>query len=718
MLAIALFCALIYSNIFEAPFFFDDVIQIEDKAKIRDIGNYFSPKIVGLKRPFVELTFAANYKLGKLNSFGYHLVNVFIHIINGILAYFLAATIFKRLHCPNAAEDDTSARKCLQIEAETSKLKGEERKLTINFQSTIDNRQSSIFLISLFAALVFVAHPIQTQAVTYTVQRYTSLAAMFYMASVFLYTKGRLRQQGREGTGQRAESGEQREEGRRQASEDGGQKSEDGGQGLKGNRAFSVRAYAYFAFSFICGILAFLSKENAASLPAAILLVEFFLFDRTWRGWKRKLIWLLPAFVSLGVFILYVSGAFRGDFDFGSLLEDISAFSKETGRISRWNYLCTQFNVIVIYVRLLFFPFGQNVDYMYPFKSGFFDGLTPLAFLFVAAIVLMGVWNLKKRPIITFGIFWFLITLSVESSIIPIKDALFEHRLYLPIFGFALLVAYLICCLLPVKRFWRGIIAAVVIVGLGCAAYVRNEVYRDRVTLWSDVVSKSPENYRAHFNLGNALRDQGRMDDAIHSYAKALTIKPNFAVAHDNLGVVLMENGKIEDAIAHFVKALETRPRDAMVHCNLGTALMRKGKLEDAIRHLSKALQKKPTLVEARNNLGIAYAQQGNLKEAIQHFSEALRAEPENHEIHKNLGFALMLQGDIDGSILHFSEAIRIKPDYAEAHDLLGRSLTRLGDYDRAISHFYRALEIQPELKTARQGLQNAVILNKRKRFE
>jgi len=715
MLAISLFCALIYSNSFETPFFFDDVMQIEDKAKIRDLGNYFSPKIAGLKRPFVELTFAVNYKLGRLNSFGYHLVNVVIHIINALLAYLLAVTIFRQMPSSNLGEDANRAREGLQIEGERSKLEGEGRKARTCFQSAIGNRQSTIFVMSLFTALIFAAHPIQTQAVTYTVQRYTSLAALFYMTSVFLYIKGRLRQQGRVGAVFRGS-----------LEVDGGEKGAGIGESMEerrsqtaaGTRDLSVRAYIYFALSFICGILGFLSKENVASLPAAILLVEFFLFDRTWERWKRKLIWLLPAFVSLGVFILYVSGAFRGHFDFGSLLEDVSKFSKETENISRWNYLCTQFNVIVIYVRLLFFPFGQNVDYMYPFKSGFFDGWTPLAFLFVAGIVFAGVWCFKKRPIISLGIFWFLITLSVESSIIPIRDALFEHRLYLPMFGFALVTACLVFCFLPIKRFWRLVIAAAVIMGLGCATYLRNEVYHDRVSLWSDVVSKSAENHRALYNLANALRDQGRLEDAIESYEKSLTIKPNYVEAHDNLGVVLMESGRLDDAIGHFGKALNARPLDAMLHCNLGTALMRKGRLKEAVGHYEKALRRKPTLVEARNNLGIAYARQGNLEEAAHHFSEALRVEPGNSEIHKNLGFALMLRGDMDGSVVHLSEAVRLKPDFAEAHDLLGRALTRRGDYERAIRHFERALEIQPELRTARQGLAEAVMLNRRKHFQ
>jgi len=115
-----------------------------------------------------------------------------------------------------------------------------------------------------------------------------------------------------------------------------------------------------------------LSKENTATLPGAILLVEFLLVDRTWQGWKRKLSW----------FVLYVSGLFRGGIGGRVLFEDVSDLMKETEAVSRWIYLCTQFNVLVIYIRLLFLPVGQNLDYLYPFRNEFLDGYMPLAFYF------------------------------------------------------------------------------------------------------------------------------------------------------------------------------------------------------------------------------------------------------------------------------------------------------------------------------------------------
>jgi hypothetical protein len=387
LILITLLAAIIYSNIYHCPFVFDDIHSIVENQAIRDVSNFLDLKQLLKPRSVVDLTFALNYKFGKLDVSGYHLVNVLIHIINGFLVYFLALTIFEQILSGSAQRFDESSK----LKAERGKVKGQRSKdnpkhRTSNiplsdgsvaytgFQSTINNQQSTINLMSLFAALIFVAHPIQTQAVTYTVQRYASLAAMFYMGSVLFYLKARMFQQ-------RAKSKEQRVKSRGQGAGGKEQRPEVGGP-------FSFQLSAYFALSIICGLLAFLSKQNTASLPAAIILVEYLFIDRTWRGWKKKILWFTPSFILFVTLVLYVSGFFSGAVQGRGLLEDVSDLMRETGLVSRWSYLCTQFNVLVIYIRLLFLPIGQNLDYLYPFKSGFFDAYTPLAFLFLTGLAI------------------------------------------------------------------------------------------------------------------------------------------------------------------------------------------------------------------------------------------------------------------------------------------------------------------------------------------
>ncbi len=676
LIIIAFVTGAIYSNIYRSPFVFDGVEQIENKVKIRDLRRYFSPRELFSPRPLVELTFALNYKIGKLNVLGYHLVNVLIHVINGFLVYFLALAIFKRLFISPAQVINGLPGGGYEVRSPKSEVRC----------TRPANLQSSIPLMSLFTALIFVAHPLQTQAVTYTVQRYTSMAAMFYFLSVLLYIKARLVAEG--------------------------SKLKVQSLGSRSLSAFSFQLIAYFVLSFLCGILAFLCKQNAASLPGAILLVEYILFDRTWQGWKRKLVWFAPVFVLMGVFILYVSGIFRGGVQFGSLLEDVSGMLQAHGwAISPWNYLCTQLNVVVIYIRLLFLPVGQNLDYVYPFKTGFFDGYTPVAFLFLIAVIGLGVWNLRKRPIISLGIFWFFIALSVESSIFPISDALFEHRLYLPMFGFAIVAAYVVFCLLPAKRPWGVVIPFLVIFSIGTTTYLRNRTYQNGVILWSDVVSKSPQNFRAYYNLGNAFYRSKRPYEAIESYYEALHIKRDYVAARLNLGVVLMEVGQLHNALSHLLEAMRIRPGDAVIHSSLGNAFMRLGRLQDAVLQFSEAIRIDPKFAKAHNNLGIALAKQGNLTDALTHFSKALEIAPHNAEIHRNLAQALILEGKIQEAGRHLSEAVRLEPDDAKAHSKLGVVLMRQGDLDGGIEHFSKALQIRPGLGEARQGLERALRL-------
>ena len=719
---ITLVTSLIYCNVYRTPFVFDDLHQIEENVKIRDLSRCLSPGQVFSPRPVVELTFALNYQFGKLNVFGYHLVNVLIHVINGFLVYFLALTIFRQLFIPSAQRFGHSNSPKSKVQSPKSQvdpklgthnIEGRTSEVVLDaFQSTIDNRQSTILLMSLFAALIFVAHPIQTQAVTYTAQRYTSMAAMFYFLSILCYVRARLMQQRGEARRRRTEVRCQREEDGGQRAEGSDQRSGVRSQESEGSRAFSFRLSALYLLCILCGVVAFFSKQNTASLPAAILLAEYLLFDRTWEGWKRKLLWFAPVFVLMGIFILYVSGVFREGIQFGSLLEDVSAVLRapETD-VGRWVYLCTQFNVVVIYIKLLFLPLGQNLDYMYPFKTGFFDGYTPVAFLFLIAIVGVGIWQIKKRPAISFGIFWFFITLSIESSVFPIKDALFEHRLYLPMFGFAIVVAYIVFGLLPIRGYWPVAISVLIVLSFGAATYLRNQIWQDPISLWSDSVAKNPDNYRAHINLGYAFRKEGRLEDAVTHYLEALRIAPNFATAHSNLGVALAQQGNLKDAFSHFAEALRIRPDDSEILTNYGQAYMQQGNINEAVSYFSKALKACPDNSKAHNNFGIALAQQGNLKDAMVHFSEAVRIEPHNAKIHRNLGQAFMLQGNLPKAAQHYSEAVRINPAYAEAHCKLGAILVRQGDVDGGIEHFSKALKIKPGMNEARQGLERALRL-------
>jgi Flp pilus assembly protein TadD len=661
LLLITAAAAIIYSNVLQCPFVFDDVKQIVEKPRIRDLTNYLSLKELLRPRVVVDLTFAINYYFSGLNVAGYHVSNIFIHLLNSYLVYYLSLAMLRKSSPPNELPN------------------------------------SSNQMISLVAALLFVTHPIQTQAVTYTVQRYASMAAMFYMASVFFYLKARIihcrrKSQAKDTKYKGKESKETtRESGR-------------------------LIVAALYILSVFSGVLAFLSKQNAASLPAAIVLVEYLFISRKWRNWKKRMPWFALAFVVWSISMGYVVGLFTSEGEGIGLFEDVSAIMRDTETRSRWGYLCTQLNVLVVYIRLLFVPIQQNLDYDYPFKGGFFDGHTPLAFLFLIGIVTVGIFNMKKRPVIAFGIFWFFITLSVESSIIPIKDALVEHRLYLPSLGFVFIVSYVLFTSLAKRRSWALGMSILIIMFFCTATYLRNRVWKNPPALWSDVVSKSPRNPRGHYNLGLALAERGSLKNAVIHYSRALEIKPNYAEAHNNLGAALAELGSPERAVRHYSKALEVKPDYAEAHNNMGAALAELGSPDKAVFHYSRALEIDPDQARAHNNLGIFLAHRGNFKEAIDHFSKALKIDPRLAQSHNNLGLALAEQGNFKEAIDHFSKALQIKPDYAEAHFNLGATMAKQGRVEKAIDHFSRAVEIDPEHAKAHYNLGVALARQERLR--
>ena len=574
LVLISLTAIVIYSNILGNPFVFDDRSSIVENIAIRDLCGFFSQGRLIEPRAVVDLTFALNYRLGGFDVFGYHVVNILVHILNGFVAYFLVLTV----------------------------LKQRPKLLQLSNISAFGPPDNTIRAISLFPALIFVVHPIQTQAVTYTVQRYASMAALFYLGAMLFYGYARIAQKERM---------------------------------RKTNKRPGPTAL--YILSVLCGMLAFLSKQNTASLPFAIVLLEYLLINPVWNEWRRKLPWFALMFFLWFLFITSVTGLFNGEAVGGNLLEDVSSALKETETVGRWEYLCTQFNVLVIYLRLLFLPINQNLDYMYPFKSGFFDDFTSVAFVILTLTAGFGAWNIKKRPIIAFSIFFFFITLSVESSIIPISDALFEHRLYLPAFGFGFFVAYVVFIILSNRGPVLFLLFFLIVVGLSTASYRRNIIWQDSIVLWTDVLSKSPHNYRAHNNLGNMMMHKGLVNKAIQYYSDALTLEPNYWVTHNNLGIARVSQMKIPEAITSFDNALRLKPDYGDAHYNLGNAMSMLGKL----------------------------------KKAEIHYLEALRLSPYDFETHNNLAILLTRQGKTSRARAHFREAIRIKPDFSSAVDNL-----------------------------------------------
>ena len=237
----------------------------------------------------------------------------------------------------------------------------------------------------------------------------------------------------------------------------------------------------------------------------------------------------------------------------------------------------------------------------------------------------------------------------------------------------------------------------------------RRAGYDEAVACYRRALELKPDYAEAHNNLGNALKDQGKLDEAVACYRRALELKPDYAEAHNNLGNALKEQGKLDEAVACYRRALELKPDYAEAHNNLGDALKDQGKLDEAVACYRRALELKPDYAEAHNNLGNALKDQGKLDEAVACYRRALELKPDYAEAHNNLGIALKEQGKLDEAVACYRRALELKPDYAEAHNNLGVAFKDQGKLDEAIACYRRALELKPDYAEAHNNLGNAL---------
>jgi len=601
---------LLYSHILHAPFVFDDYSSIIENESIRSISELL--KNIYNNRYLPLLSFALNYVAGGLNPFGYHLINNLIHIFNALLLYYIVIFTFK----------------------------------TPYFKSYSD--KANPYFVAFSSAFIFISHPVQTQAVTYIVQRSTSMATMFYLLSLFMYIKWRLIKSQPPHPSLPLEGG-------------------GTGRNLQTRRLKPAAThYILYAISFISAILAMKSKEIAFTLPLVIVLYEFFFFGKT-LNWKR-FFYLFPILLTILIIpfsILNIKG--YGE----SIVQGIDIHSRETVNISRTDYLITQIRVGMTYLRLLVFPVNQNFDYDYPV---FHSVLNPEVFLsFLLLLLLFGIAVFlfyasrithHALRLVAFGIFWFFITLSVESSIIPIRDVINEHRLYLPSIGFFVACVEALDQTITEKKIKIGIIAVLVLI-LSLNTYNRNSIWKDPQTLWQDVINKSPNNARAYNNLGVVFKDRGEFDKAIEQFEKSLNANRNYTAVYFNLGDVQYRLGNYDNAIAYLKQALRGNFNQELhleILNKLGMTYSGMGQTEKAIETFEEAARLFPTSVIVLNNLGVQYIKNGQINSAIEIFEKAIKMREEPY-LFSNLALAYIKKGDKEKSRLMYKRALELEND-------------------------------------------------------
>jgi tetratricopeptide (TPR) repeat protein len=367
-------------------------------------------------------------------------------------------------------------------------------------------------------------------------------------------------------------------------------------------------------------------------------------------------------------------------------------------------YARSQPGVILHYLRLAFWPRGLVLDYAWPVANGV--GAVGVPALVLAGLGSLTLWTFRRQPALGFlGVTFFLV-LAPSSSVIPIKDLAFEHRMYLPLA--ALVVLAIVCGQLLIQRAAFGMrskravaagISAVLVATLTMLTVARNRDYRSAISMWTDVTVKRPENPRARNNLGDNLFKEGKVEEAIPQLRTALQLDPAYADAHNNLGLALVAHGKYEEAEAHYAEALRLNPNGAAVQNNLGVALDDQGRYAEAEAHYGEALRLQPDYAEAENSLGNAILSQGRSGEATAHFLQALRLKPDYVEAHSNLGNALAGEGKVAAAVDQYLQALRMRPGYAEVHYNLALALAAQGKGDEARAHVAEAVRLRPDLE-------------------
>ncbi|HUR60315.1 MAG TPA: tetratricopeptide repeat protein [Opitutaceae bacterium] len=620
LLTVAVFAA--YANTLRAPFVYDDILAIPDNPSIRrlwPLTAVLGPQPEGgltvSGRPILNLSFALNYAVSGAEPWSYHVFNICIHAGAALLLFGLVHRAIRH----HASGQETA-------------------------------------LAAIIAAL-WALHPLQTQAVTYTVQRAESLMGFFYLLTLYAFVRGA-------------------------ACHPLDAK----------NRG---RARRWWALSAMACALGMGTKEVMVTAPLIVLLYDrTFLagsFASAWRARRGVYLLLGSTWFVLAALVLSTGGNRGGTVGAGV-------------GIPLWAYPLTQFQAVARYLMLSVWPRPLVFEYGTFWVRAAAD-VVPYA-LVVLPLLGATAWALWKKPVLGFLGAWFFGILGPTSLAPGTIQMIVEHRMYLPFAAVATLVVVgLQRWLAPRVALALGVALAIALLALTVA---RNRTYRSAVDLWRATVASRPENPRAHDGLADALAAAGRIDEAIRHREEAVRLLPDEAHYHYNLALTLASAGRVPEAIRHYSFSLKLVPTEAKTHNNLAVLLVQNGRPAEALHHYAEAVRLQPKNALYHYNQGIARARAGNWAEAATSYEQALRLQPAHADAHVNLGTALMKLGRADEAVSHYVEAVRLSPADADIGINFGGALLVARRPAEALAQFRAVLARHPDSLEAHYGLGNA----------
>ena len=617
---------LLYFNSLAAGFHLDDfrIITENPAFKFSRLSIASLMDVMGTvpSRAITMATFAVNHVLGGEDVFGYHVVSILLH---GLVAIVLYVLIYLTLtHTPGG-----------MIGLERTRI--------------------APSLLALWSSLLWVAHPIQTQAVTYIVQRSSILAALFFLLTLLCYLNGRL--------------------------------------------ALGRKRAGWFGLGVLMAGLALGSKETAVMLPLALWLYEVCFFTPAGRSpltSNLRVLWLVFGLMG-GVAITVVYVAYGGPQEFIELFSGRSDTYKD---FSLWQRMLTKGRVVALYLSLLLVPLPSrlNLDHNLLRSSTLWSPASTVpAWLFVGACMMVALVVVRQHRFVGFWLLWFFLNIALESSIVS-NELVFEHRLYLPSMGFVTgLVA--IAAMTPswMSDSWvgvrgRGMLISIIFISLlvsyGSWTIERNRVWKNEMTLWNDVVSKSPGSFRARTNLGFAYEDDGQFEQARREYEVAKQLDPSSFRPSYGLGWVYYQQRDWEKAAVEVEHAL-TRDHsfhfEALLRRLLGSAYAKQGREPEAIVQWERAYDLEPQLNDLPEDLGWAYLGDARRwEDAKSVLQEAVKLHPKSVRARFLLGLAFEKTGELSDAGLQYRFAIDMGKGTGETFvEQSRRRLTRLDEHDQ-----------------------------------
>lgn len=478
----------VYQNSFSNKLFWDDDDGITNNVYIKDFSyfpKYFSENLIAGSgqisnywRPLLLISFAIDYHSFGLNPIGYHVINLLWHILAAWLVYLLFYRLSKR------------------------------------------------HWLSFWPALIFLVHPLQTEAVTYVSGRADPMSSALVLLSLLAYVLYR-----------------------------------------------QDKKKIFIGSSLVFFIASLLTKEQSIMLPALVFVIEFFFFfDK--RKWRESLKIFLPfAFISIGYFLARIFLL-----NFNDLLSGVDYASNYDSSLK--TRLLTFTYIFIKYLALLFAPFNLHMAYEVSPVTSFFSWSVGVFTLAVAAFAyaIRKYWTRDKLAV--FGLAWFLILLLPRTNIISINRPLYEHWLYLPLAGFWLAIILLMEKIKINKKIIFISLSALSIYFM-ILTIRRNLDWRDPITFYEKNLRYTPNSYIQHNNLGMAYADAGRAEDAITEYKTAIALSDVYPQVHYNLGNSLIAVNKTSEAKDEYYKAIAISPSFSYPYSNLiRLALFDKDKTE------------------------------------------------------------------------------------------------------------------------------------------